>query len=125
MGAGLEFHFCTLIDTPLSCTQFSAPKVRNSILFGTTSADVLGAASSISCDVNYAILTPQSKVLVGTGLHFGVDPRFKNATTQDFHLMAGSPAVDAADPTVQDAHDFDGTARPQGAASDLGAFELH
>lgn len=33
------------------------------------------------------------------------------------------PAIGAADPLVPPAADFGGTARPQGGASDLGAFE--
>jgi hypothetical protein len=52
------------------------------------------------------------------------DPRFVNPAKGDFHLAAGSPAIDAgaavdlAFPT-----DLDGSARVQGARPDLGAFE--
>lgn len=45
--------------------------------------------------------------------------------TSAFHLMPGSPAVDAAD--LFDAsigRDYDGVPRPQGAFFDVGAFEL-
>jgi hypothetical protein len=52
------------------------------------------------------------------------DPHFVSPSTHDFYLYAGSPAIDAGvstDPTVTT--DFDGIARPQGAAIDIGAFE--
>jgi hypothetical protein len=52
-----------------------------------------------------------------------MDPKFVNAAGGDFHLMAGSPAIDAADPAVTQTLDFDGVARPQGAGRDMGAFE--
>jgi len=41
----------------------------------------------------------------------------------DYHLAAGSEAIDAG--TAEDApdHDIDGTARPQGPANDVGAYE--
>jgi hypothetical protein len=52
-----------------------------------------------------------------------MDPRFVNAAGGDFHLMTGSPAIDAADPAATLSTDYDGTARPQGAGRDLGAFE--
>jgi hypothetical protein len=50
------------------------------------------------------------------------DPAFVNPDVFDFHLRAGSPAIDAGMNTGI-AADFDGNARPQGAAFDLGAFE--
>jgi hypothetical protein len=49
---------------------------------------------------------------------------FVDATSGDFHLIAGSAAVDAG----QDAgvsEDIEGTKRPQGAGFDFGAYELH
>jgi PKD repeat protein len=48
------------------------------------------------------------------------DPHFASAT--DYHLQAGSPAIDAGVPTSA-LRDHDGTPRPQGAAFDIGAFE--
>jgi hypothetical protein len=39
-------------------------------------------------------------------------------------LQAGSPAIDAANAAASPATDQRGVARPQGAASDVGAFEL-
>jgi hypothetical protein len=53
----------------------------------------------------------------------GTNPMLKDAANGDFHLQMSSPAIDAADPAATDAVDFDGTARPQGARRDIGAFE--
>ncbi len=46
-----------------------------------------------------------------------------DAAGGDFHLMAGSPAIDAADPAATLMLDYDGVLRPQGAGRDMGAFE--
>ena len=64
------------------------------------------------------------------------DPRFRNASGADFHLLAGSPAIDAANTSIaaQPTVDFDGTARVDDPATtdtgtgpvtfaDRGAFE--
>ena len=48
------------------------------------------------------------------------DPLF--VSTANYHLMPGSPALDTGVPTSA-TPDHDGTARPQGAAFDRGAFE--
>jgi hypothetical protein len=49
-----------------------------------------------------------------------------NVATKDYHLRMGSPAANAGTPTagLTTTHDFDGVARPQGAALDIGAYEL-
>jgi parallel beta-helix repeat protein len=50
------------------------------------------------------------------------NPQFISPSNADFHLRSNSPAIDAgADVGVID--DFDGNPRPQGAATDIGAFE--
>ncbi len=54
----------------------------------------------------------------------GIDPLFVNPQAGDYHLQAGSPAIDAGSDLrglVPD--DFEGTSRPQGAGYDIGAYE--
>lgn len=45
----------------------------------------------------------------------------------DYHLKAGSPLIDAGSSAagLAPTTDFDGTARPQGSADDIGAYEYH
>jgi uncharacterized repeat protein (TIGR01451 family) len=50
------------------------------------------------------------------------DPRFVAAEEGNYHLAAGSAALDRGVPVGPDV-DKDGVARPQGAAPDLGAYE--
>lgn len=51
------------------------------------------------------------------------DPKFVNSKNGDFHLVPGSPAVDAG-AAMNLNTDHDGAARPQGSAHDIGAYEL-
>jgi len=46
-----------------------------------------------------------------------------NGANGDFHLVMGSPAINAADPSATELIDYDGTARPLGSGRDIGAFE--
>jgi hypothetical protein len=48
---------------------------------------------------------------------------FVDAAQHDYQLASGSPAVDAGETLPAVSHDRLGTARPQGAAYDIGAFE--
>jgi len=50
------------------------------------------------------------------------DPLFTDLATNDFHILTGSPAIGAADPQITNSHDFDGTPRPPGTRSDIGAY---
>lgn len=52
-----------------------------------------------------------------------IDPLFVNVSAQDFHLEPGSPARDAGLTLGVVPDDFDGLARPQGTAYDIGAYE--
>ena len=51
------------------------------------------------------------------------NPNFVGPSALNFHLTAGSPAIDAGMNTGV-ATDFDGVVRPQGSAFDIGAFEF-
>jgi hypothetical protein len=50
------------------------------------------------------------------------DSMFVSLATNNFHLTAGSPAIDAG-ATVSLATDYDGVPRPQGPDYDIGAYE--
>ena len=51
------------------------------------------------------------------------DPLFENTSISNFRVIMASPAVDAGVNTGVTT-DFDGVARPQDAAFDIGAFEF-
>lgn len=69
--------------------------------------------------------------LVSTALDFftSVDgnisgnPVFADAANNDFSLLFGSPAIDAGQAIAAVTKDIAGTARPQGSACDIGAYE--
>lgn len=48
---------------------------------------------------------------------------FVDATKDDYHLPAGSPAIDKGESIAEVTLDRDGTARPQAAGWDVGAYE--
>jgi predicted outer membrane repeat protein len=56
----------------------------------------------------------------GTG-NINADPQFADASNGDYHLAAGSPAIDTGTPAGAPTHDLEGT--PRDAAPDMGAYE--
>jgi hypothetical protein len=76
----------------------------------------------IQCAYQNNLVMPEADI--GDATHVTGDPHFVDMSHDNFHLSAGSPAIDAADPTLpSNGHDFDGTLRPQGLRADIGAFE--
>jgi hypothetical protein len=63
----------------------------------------------------------------GSGITYSknvtADPKFVDAAGGNFRLQAGSPALSIAEAGYVPAKDVEGTARPQGAGPDLGAYE--
>jgi hypothetical protein len=51
------------------------------------------------------------------------DPLFVDYASRNFHLQAGSPAIDYGLAGYSPGDDFEGRTRPQGAAPDAGAYE--
>jgi parallel beta-helix repeat protein len=54
---------------------------------------------------------------------FSDDPLFVNGASKDFQLRSSSPAIDMANPASVPDDDFITVSRPQGSASDIGAYE--
>ncbi len=84
-------------------------EVRNTIVYFSTGTDLIDTGSGTIDDHN----------LIGT------DPLFVDAGGDDFHLQAGSPAIDAGATIAGVTTDIAGVPRPNGAAYDIGAYEYH
>src|SRR5713101_5480671 len=82
--------------------------VENNISFQNANGDYMDGATGTVQDHNL----------------FGINPLFVNPATSDFHLHAGSPAIDAGVTLAQVPVDADGIIRPQGMAYDIGAYEF-
>ncbi len=92
----------------------------NNVIVG---ANVASVVTDTGCNIANNVLFPQAMPRPNNIL---ADPELVNPAMGDLHLKATSPAVDAAAstlafPTPQP--DYEGTARPQGAKPDIGAYE--
>lgn len=65
---------------------------------------------------------PENFIKNATG-SIAKDPLFKNSVSKDFHLLSSSPCIDGVNLSVDITTDYDSASRPQGARSDMGAFE--
>jgi hypothetical protein len=127
----LTISYTTLFNSTFGCgigtdnavcagSAASGMCIDNSIIFDTSGTN---AISSNRCAVNFSVVSPQAAALNGANNKLGANPLFANPAGGDFHLLTGSPAVDAADPSSVNVIDFDGTQRPKGNGNDMGAFE--
>jgi hypothetical protein len=94
-----------------------ASSISNSILADNDNAPV-AAACNVTFTLYKANPTPGPTNFVG-------DPLFTAPAVNDYHITAGSPAIDHAKPTATEMLDIDGQLRPHGALSDVGADEFY
>jgi chitodextrinase len=104
--------------------------IENNISYG-PNADFIYPGTKQSDDVNVIVknnLVYNANVITATGAGYtvsgnimGQDPKFKNLTGRDFHLQAGSPAIDKG--TYITGYTYDADGRPIVGAPDIGAYE--
>jgi hypothetical protein len=97
--------------------------VINSIVYYNSATEGLNWASSGSDSsvVSYSCLAPDR---IGTG-NLVLEPQFVDQSSGDFHLLPGSPCIDAGlnDNWMDGAFDLDGKPRILNDTVDLGAYE--
>lgn len=95
--------------------------VKNNAFFenGAGSNGNIDAASGGTIDTNYVY--PTSPGITGTNPVTDADPKFKDVAARDFHLLSGSPLINAGLTGLGVTTDYDDAARD--SQPDLGAFE--
>jgi hypothetical protein len=106
--------------------------IENNIFYMPQNYAITSYTFSVTgCSINHNLVFGATGVMadstgctLGTNL-IGVNPNFINASSApfDFHLQAGSPAIDAGVNIAAVTADFDLNARPQGSSTDIGAYE--
>lgn len=104
---------CTLVGQPVT--------FANNIVYANQEGGTRTQVGGTNCNWTYSDIGPVA--VAGTG-NVNMDPRFVNPAQNNFHLQAGSPAIDKADPASTMAVDIDGDTRPQGSGRDMGADEV-
>gem|GEM_PF-2675475 len=94
-------------------------RLENNIIYSPMDSSAIGGQH---CTASKNVVL---NIAGNAGTNIVASPQFVDVTTGNYRVMATSPAVNAAlpQPDLTTDHDFDGTARPQGAALDIGAFE--
>jgi hypothetical protein len=102
---------------------FYQPEGGKTIELGTSlSASNVVIANNVSSGNAMTDRTPISGMTLSSN-RTSLDAMLANPAGFDFRLRAGSPAIDTGISLLQVVNDFDGRARPQGGAYDVGAYE--
>ena len=114
--------------------QCKNTRILNNIMFAPAGRYIMqDCCPNANLTVDYNIFwssggSPLSSLIGKTGTHDKkADPLFVNPSADpfvaDFHLKAGSPAIDSGTSAGAPGADFDGNVRPWGAGIDMGAYE--
>lgn len=110
--------------TTRATVQVTGSIVANNGIVGIESRALDGA--SVDTQVTYSNVVDNGMSFVGVTAGDGCisEPAAFVDAPWDLRLAPGSPCIDSADTATSPSTDIDGTARPVGDASDMGAYEL-
>lgn len=116
-NAGTAIEHNTIADNSVvgaNCQSFDGPMSFPNNLFA---RNAMNAPNLLDCAFT-------NSILAGTDI---APLKFKSPDTApfDYHISTGSSAIDLGATSASVMVDFDGEARPAGAAPDVGADELH
>ena len=107
--------------------------IANNVFYQPTSAGIwfdasdggtwAGALVENNLSTN-AVSTPSVSGVTFVGNMANTDPRLVSPSSADFHLLAGSPAIDKGITLLSVLRDLEGVLRPQGLGYDIGACEF-
>lgn len=113
----------TLDDAVIENNVFYQPAAAAVTIGGTLALSNVSIRNNLTTAAAMTDSAPPPGMTVAQNLVSVPDPGFVNAGAEDFHLVAGSPAIDVGALETEDPFDLDGCMRPQGAGFDMGAYE--
>src|SRR5262249_23594672 len=96
---------------------------NNTVYNNVVGIEANGSGIIVRNNISFGNVTAISGSPAVSSNNLSSDPMFLNVAAYDFHLQAGSAAINSGVTLSEVPNDFDGTARPQGGAYDIGAYE--
>ncbi|MHB8652138.1 MAG: choice-of-anchor Q domain-containing protein [Minisyncoccota bacterium] len=128
-GSSLNYYYNSIFGSGrYGINATTSATLKNNIIYNSITNDVfVGAGATLTGSNNWFKDSNKSGggayLDGGNTVWSGASPGFVNSGTGDFRLLSTSPLIDIGAAIVGFVSDFIKTLRPQGTASDIGAYE--